>query len=282
MLQKFTSHNILLPDGTKTQSDTEPLLSESNLWKSVERSVNLFFPISKDERKNLKVADLGCLEGGYAVEFARLGFTTIGIEAREENIKKCNYIKEKLNLPLLSFVKDNVRNIGNYGKFDIILNYGLLYHLDDPFNFLKITYGSMKDNGLLLIHTHFAAERDIRYAMPFINRHFIAPIQKRTGFFQFTHNYRLSRMTKNEGYRGRWYREWPAKLSKKEIEKSLWASYDNEKSFWPCKKDLTAALHDAGFTHVFEQFDFTGDKIPHNYTYYNSRTMFVASKGFSQ
>lgn len=278
---EFTSHNILLPDGTKTKSDTEPLLSALNIWKSIEKTVNLFFPESKGGRQNLKVVDLGCLEGGYAVEFAKLGFTVLGIEAREENISKCNFVKGKLNLPLLSFATDNVRNLSHYGKFDIVLNYGLLYHLNDPVNFLKVTYESMSDNSLLLIHTHFAPERDIRYEMPFINQYFIGPIQKRTKLLEFTYNHRLSRIKENEGYKGRWIREWPTKLNKKEIDKYLWASYDNDKSFWPFRKELTRALHDVGFSHVFEQFDFTGDVMPHNYTYYFSRTMFVALKGFN-
>jgi hypothetical protein len=62
------------------------------------------------------------------------------------------------------------------------------------------------------------------------------------------------------------------------IEKNLEASYNNPKSFWPTKKELTKALHNAGFDSVFEQFDFTGDTTPENYTEYNQRTMFVAVK----
>jgi 2-polyprenyl-3-methyl-5-hydroxy-6-metoxy-1,4-benzoquinol methylase len=279
---EFTSHNILLPDGTKTKSDTEALLSELNLWKSVEKTVNLFFPASKGSRQNLKVVDLGCLEGGYSVEFARLGFSVTGIEARAESVAKCNYVKERLNLPLLSFVTDNVRNLGQYGKFDIVLNYGLLYHLNDPVNFLKQTYESMTENSLLLLHTHFAAEKDIRYGMPFLNQYIFGPLQKRTKLLEYTYNHRLSRIEENEGYKGRWIREWPTKLSKKEIEKYLWASYDNDRSFWPTRKDLTRALHDTGFSHVFEQFDYTGDVMPHDYSHYYSRTMFVALKGFNR
>jgi hypothetical protein len=277
---KFTAHNILLPDGTKTRGDGEMLLSESNVWKSIEKTVNLFFPSSRMERRNLKVVDLGCLEGGYAVEFAKLGFTTLGIEAREENIAKCDYVKDRLNLSNLSFAKDNVRNLRNYGHFDIVLNYGLLYHLNDPISFLKEEYECMNENSLLLLNTHFAPEKDVRYAMPLVNRYFWGPIQKRIKLFQTTQNYRLSRITENEGYRGRWIREWSKKLSKEKKEKYLWASYDNDRSFWPCKKDLTRALHDIGFDHVFEQFDFTGDLWPDNYTFRFNRTMFVAVKGF--
>lgn len=71
------------------------MLGESATWKSIVNSLDLFFPGKKEERRKLRVVDLGCLEGGYAVEFAKLGFDTLGIDAREENIQKCNYVKKR-------------------------------------------------------------------------------------------------------------------------------------------------------------------------------------------
>jgi SAM-dependent methyltransferase len=272
----FTAHNILLANGEKTMGEKETLLSESAVWKSITNTLNLFFPGTKEERKNLRVVDLGCLEGGYAVEFAKLGFDTLGIEAREENVEKCNYVKDNLHLTNLKFAKDDVRNMASYGKFDIVLCYGLLYHLNDPINFLKIV--SSCTNKILFLNTHFAPERDVRYNLRGLNTFFLAPLQKRTRLFEFTRNYRLSPLTTNEGYRGRWMKEWSKNLNKRKIEKILWASYNNDRSFWLCKKDLTTALHDVNFDSVFEQFNYTGDIMPHNYTHYYNRTMFVAIK----
>lgn len=273
---KFTAHNILLSDGTKTMGDGHILFSESELWKSIVKTLDLFFPGSKEERKKVKVVDLGSLEGGYAVELAKLGFDTLGIEAREENVAKCNHVKESLNLSNLKFVKDDARNVANYGNFDIVLCYGLLYHLNDPINFIKTM--SSCNSKLMLLHTHFAPERDIRYGLGFLNTYFIAPIQKRTKILEFTKNWRLSAITRNEGYRGRWLKEYNRNASKKKIEKLLWSSYNNDQSFWLCKKDLTTALHEAGYDSVFEQFNYTGDIIPHNNNYHYKRGMFVALK----
>lgn len=273
---KFTAHNILLSDGTKTLSPNEILLSESEVWKSIVRTLDLLFPGTKEERKKLRVADLGALEGGYAVEFAKLGFDTLGIEAREENIKKCNLVKESLNLSNLNFVKDDVRNMGNYGKFDIVLCYGLLYHLNDPANFLKIMSNS--NTKLLFLNTHYAPEMDVRYKLGALNTFFIAPLQKRTKLMEYTKNFRLSPITTNEGYRGRWMKEWSKGMDKKKIEGYLWAAYNNNQSFWLCKKDLTTALHDAGYNSVFEQFNFTGDIMPHEYNHRFNRGMFVGVK----
>ena len=272
----FTAHNIALDNGQKTMGDKQILLAKSKMWTSIQQTIDLFLPQSMEDRHKMRVVDLGCLEGGFSVEFAKMGFDTLGIEAREENIKKCNYVKSNLKLPTLNFVQDDVRNLKKYGTFDITLCYGLLYHLNDPVEFLKLL--STCTSKLLFLNTHFAPDSDFRYNLNYLNRYFIAPIQKRTNFSKSKQNYRLSKIKTNEGYRGRWYQEWNENTPKDKIEKMLWASYNNSKSFWLCKKDLTKALHAVGFDSVFEQFNFTGDLAPDNYTERHSRTMFVAIK----
>lgn len=272
----FTAHNILLDNGQMTMPKDQVLIADSAMWTSIEKTINLFIPPEQESRSKLRAVDLGCLEAGFAVELARMGIDTLGIEAREDNIEKCEYVKSHLNLPNLNFAKDDVRNLAKYGKFDITICYGLLYHLNDPVKFLKTV--SECTTRVLFLNTHFAPERDLRYKLGFLNRYFIAPIQKRTKFLEYTQNYRLSGIQQNEGYRGRWFREWNQNARKDKIEKMLWASYNNNRSFWLLKKDLTKALHSAGFNSVFEQFDFTGDIAPENYTVAHSRTMFVALK----
>jgi hypothetical protein len=272
----FTAHNILLNNGEKTMGNDQILLSESAVWKSIQKTVNLFIPPAAGPRSAMRVADLGCLEGGYSVEFAKMGFDAVGIEAREENMVKCNYVQSNLSLPNLSFIQDDVRNLPRHGKFDVTLCYGLLYHLNDPVAFLKIINDCTTK--MLLLNTHFAPEHDIRYELGHLNNFFLAPVQKRTGLWEHEKNFRLSKLTTNEGYRGRWYKEWNKNEKSDRIEKMLWASYNNNRSFWLCKKDLTKALHEAGFDSVFEQFDYTGDLMPENYTSKYNRTMFVAIK----
>jgi hypothetical protein len=272
----FTAHNVLLDNGEKTMGDRRILLSNSAMWKSVEKSIQLFMPLLGQNNRTLRVVDLGCLEGGYAVQFARAGFDTLGIEAREENLQRCNYVQSHLQLNNLKFVKDDVRNVGNYGPFDIAFCYGLLYHLDNPVQFLKSL--SSCTTKLLFLNTHFAATRDLRYSFDVLNRYVLAPLERRIRLLDVKKNFKLSRLTTNEGYQGRWFPEWTEGEQRATVEKLLWSSYNNSRSFWLCKKDLTKALHSAGFTSVFEQFDFTGDLAKDDYTDYHSRTMFVAVK----
>lgn len=272
----FTAHNILLDNGQKTMGERQVLLADSAMWTSIQKSIDLFIPPHSQGRNKLRAVDLGCLEGGFSVELARMGIETLGIEAREENMEKCNYVKSNLSLSNLHFVQDDVRNMAKYGKFDITVCYGLLYHLNDPVSFLR----TMSDctAKILFLNTHFAPDRDLRYNLGFLNRYIVAPVQKRTKLFEYRQNYRLSGLQQNEGYTGRWFREWDANTGKDKVEKMLWASYNNNRSFWLRKKDLTNALHDAGFNSVFEQFNFTGDLASENYTSVHNRTMFVAIK----
>ena len=274
-MHKFTGHNIALSNGEKTMGDSTILLAESNFWKSIKKTVELFYPNTPHENAKIKVVDLGCLEGGYAVEFAKMGFDTLGIEVRQDNIDKCTYVKENLNLNNLNFAKDDVRNLKKYGRFDITLCYGLLYHLDNPVEYLRTIFENT--NKLLILHTHYSIDHDFRYNLGFLNKLY-RPIEKKIKFLNRKRNFNLGKITYNEGYRGRWYKEWGPKAEKSKVDKLLWSSYVNNKSFWLVKKELTKALYDVGFDHVFEQSNFTGDLALDNYSEYFDRSMFIAFK----
>ena len=273
-MNPFTGHNISLGK-EKTIGDSVMLLSDSNLWKSIKNTVELFYPGSPKENANYSVVDLGCLEGGYSVEFARMGFNTTGIEVRQDNIDKCNYVKQQIGLDNLKFVKDDVRNLKNHGRFDITLCYGLLYHLENPVAYLKTICENT--NKLLVLHTHYANEHDFRYSLGVLNNLY-RPFEKRIKPLYTKRNFKLGRLTSHEGYRGRWYKEWNAGTPENKVSKMLWASHGNDKSFWLLKRDLLKALYAVGFDHVFEQTNFTGDLAADNYVEYNDRSMIVAFK----
>ena len=66
------------------------------------------------QRQGLTVADLGCLEGGYAVEFARAGFEVTGLDAHSVNLERCEVLAGALSLPTLRFVRNDARNLAEY------------------------------------------------------------------------------------------------------------------------------------------------------------------------
>lgn len=73
----FTAHNIVLPDGTQTLPGRS-LISESPVMKAALRTMALVF--QDREPSTISVLDIGCLEGGYTVEFARAGYQATGLE----------------------------------------------------------------------------------------------------------------------------------------------------------------------------------------------------------
>jgi len=109
-------------------------------------------------RPGASVVDLGCLHGAYTVEFAKLGYQAAGIEARTENVARCQERAAESGLPNLRFIQDDVRNLAAYGSFDAVFCCGLLYHLDEPVKFLQ-TLGQVTSR-LLILQTHFALYDD--------------------------------------------------------------------------------------------------------------------------
>lgn len=126
---RWTNHNILLPDGSYTQS---PELSGAEV--KLQRFVQVVADFCGRDFSKLRVLDLACLEGLYGIELAMQGATVLGIEGRESNLAKARFTQEVLNLPNIEFVCDDVRHLSpdTYGHFNVVLCVGIFYHLDAP------------------------------------------------------------------------------------------------------------------------------------------------------
>jgi SAM-dependent methyltransferase len=246
----FTAHNVVFADGSCTRPDDWPLADYARA-KAALRMAKLLCPPTAAVTP--RVVDLGCLEGGYAVEFARAGYDVLGIEARSESVARCNYVAARAGLPNLRFVQDDVRNIASYGTFDIVFCCGLLYHLDQPAAFLS-QLGDVTER-LLLLHTHYAETEP-------------------------NPNYTLSAVVEHEGRLGRWWLEAPGGTwgSLQQMEAATWASWGNTASFWPLKPHLLKAMQLGGFPIVCEQFDALDDIAEDPYIERHSRSMFVGIK----
>ena len=234
----FTAHNILLDDGSYTKDQNLPVMSEDSRFISSKKLFNSLFHEATDR---IRIADLGCLEGGYVTEFARLGYDTLGVEVRQSNYDACQYVKSKTSLNNLYFTKDDVLNIERYGRFDGIFCCGLLYHLDNPKEYLKILGGITRK--ILILQTHFA-----------LNEEYNSLGLNETKF-------QLSPIEENEGILGRWYQEFPQETMLSDKENMRWSSWQNHRSFWPTREYLLQSIYDAGFDLVMEEFDSFGPNI---------------------
>lgn len=213
---EFLSHNIQLADGTWTLPEAEPMGSQ----KWVREALAVMNDEFTGDRSGIRVADLGCLEGGYAVEFARAGYDVTGIEVRQSNIDCCLYAAERLDLSNLKFVHDDAWHVADHGPFDVIFCGGLLYHMATPKTFLECL--ALNTSQLLIVNTHFAVES--------------GPQQ-----------HRLGPVTEHEGYRGRWYTEFPDAATHANREQYRLSSWDNRRSFWLLRSEITRCLRYVGF-----------------------------------
>ncbi len=190
----------------------------------IKRVTQVIADLAEKPFAELRILDLACLEGLYSIEFALRGSKVVGIEAREANIQKARFAKDVLGLPNLEFYQDDVRNLSQdlYGLFDVVFCSGILYHLDAPDVFTFIEGCSDVCTHLAVIDTHISVEPKISYVF------------------------------RGKKYWGRKYIEHGISAHQKEKDRSVWASIDNEESFWLTKASLLNVLSDAGFTSVLE------------------------------
>jgi 2-polyprenyl-3-methyl-5-hydroxy-6-metoxy-1,4-benzoquinol methylase len=209
----WTSHNIQLGDDLYTIA---PGVGAHEL--KLRDTTQLVSDLAGAPLDQLRVLDVGCLEGQYLVELARHGAQGVGLEAREESLTKARFAKEALGLDRIEFVQDDARNVSreNYGEFDVVLCLGLLYHLNVPdvFTFLKQ----------------------------------VADVCTRVAVIQTEVSVRPRERVEFEGNSYWGVRYWePAPTSG---QRDLWSSVGNRESFWFTQSSLAALLGDLGFTSV--------------------------------
>ncbi len=100
----------------------------------VRRAVQTVSDLSASRVKGLRVLDLGCGEGGFALEFGKQGAEVVGIEGRPALVEKAEFAREALGLRHVSIVRGDVRRLSaeDFGFFDVVLALGILDRLDAP------------------------------------------------------------------------------------------------------------------------------------------------------
>jgi SAM-dependent methyltransferase len=213
----WTAHGIELRDGLFTR--TEDLYLPS-LMASLIRILEPFFAKPLAE---MRILDLGCLEGGFAIEFGKRGAAeVVGVEAREANIAKAIFARDALSLENVVFVQDDVRNLTRekYGLFDLVLCWGLLYHLDaaSVFRFIEQIASVCTRTAVFDTHVSLSDELSIDY--------------------------------KGSAYAGREYRE--LGTNAEELLSDPWGSVGNETSFWFTREALCSFLGSLGFPTLYQ------------------------------
>ncbi|MBI3921748.1 MAG: class I SAM-dependent methyltransferase [Armatimonadetes bacterium] len=231
IVQRFgpwTAHNLHLGYDVFTVQPEE----EKNAL--VERYLRILSDFGYSSLRGVRILDLACLEGLYAVELARRGATTVGIEVREANVMKAVFARNALGLKRCSIVQDDVRNLsaGKFGSFDVVICSGILYHLALPDSLRLLEAMYEVTTHLVVINTHVALGNLKE------NPHDLGEL------VTVEHG--------DKSYRGRYYREFPSEWSQEDKLRHLWAALDNDQSFWFTRQSLYDSLFQSGFAAVYE------------------------------
>ena len=223
-----------------------PRMAEPHL--RVRRITQVIADLSRKPWTDLRILDLGSLEGHFALEFALKGAQVVAIEGREENNVKARAAAASKGLKNIQFVTDDVRNLlrERLGQFDVVLCSGILYHL--PGN-----------DGCRLMETI----ADLCTHLTVIDTHIgLADLK--------------TLQWKDKKYHGIIYREHSSTDTTEMKLSRAWASLDNETSFWMTKPSLLNLLRDVGFTTVCEVFR------PASFFDFSDRVTLAAIKGMQQ
>ena len=236
----WTDHNIQLSENVFTIDKT--VVSEK-----LRRVVQVVSDLSVKPLSQIRVLDLACLEGQYAVEFARHGAQAVAIEGRQANFEKANFARRMLNLDNLELILGDVRDLGRHtsGRFDVVLCLGILYHLDTPDVFSFIETIAQICSRLAVFDTYVSVSRKQSY------------------------------LYKDQRYWGRNVEEHTSNESVEDKQAKLWSSIDNTKSVWLTKPTLINLLSRFGFTSVYECY------VPVEPDKFGDRVTIVAVKGAS-
>jgi 2-polyprenyl-3-methyl-5-hydroxy-6-metoxy-1,4-benzoquinol methylase len=218
----WTAHNVELAPGVFTIS-SEPSGDEVKL----RRIVQIVGDLVDGRFDELRVLDLACLEGMYALELAKRGAHVVAIEGREANLEKARFSARALGLDAaIEFLQGDVRGLSRlrHGEFDVVLCLGILYHLDASDVF------------------------------PFVER--LAEVCRRGLIVDTNVSLRPRDTHRSDGhlYRGERLFEHDPSSTREERLRAVWSSLDNTSAWIPTKPSLLTLLARAGFTSVYECF----------------------------
>jgi len=190
----------------------------------VRRVSQILCDLVSSQAGKLRILDLACGEGVYAIETALRGAEVLAVDARNERMSEGARAAERLQLTSVRFEQKDVREVkaSSHGEFDVILFLGILYHLDAPDVFRVLENIHAMCRRMVIIDTHVCL----------------------TPWKEVTYNGHV--------YTGSMYREHADRDLESVRRTRLLASIDNTLSFWLTKKSLIELLIATGFSSVFE------------------------------
>ncbi len=98
--------------------------------------------------------ELGCGYAFFGEQFSRMGGNVLCIDGRQEHIGHVNRrLVRSGNKAIQTRIADLNHDFSNYGKFDIVVDMGLLYHLEKPESHIVCLSKIMHEKSILILES---------------------------------------------------------------------------------------------------------------------------------
>lgn len=133
-------YEFRLPSGKVTPCYCPPAVRPIHATR-VQMLNSVVDPLIASNWPDTTCLDIACHEGFFSQTLAAKGARSVlGVDGRSENVEHAEWIRDALGRTNLRFEQHNVYDINaeKIGNFDVVLMFGLLYHLENPLAALKI------------------------------------------------------------------------------------------------------------------------------------------------
>ena len=200
-----------------------PQAGKSNGVK-VRRIIQVTRDLARQPFDKLRILDLGCGEGVYAIEAGLRGAEVIAVDARTQRMEQGAACAKRHALDNVRFMQEDVRTVTRkaFGSFDVVYLLGMLYHLDAPDVFRVLENVFEVCTRILVVDTLISLTEESQVEW------------------------------QGQTYRGRRCREHGDDDTDEARRSRVLKSIDNTFSFRLTRESLVRVLHDVGFTSVYE------------------------------
>lgn len=120
-------------DGLRTTALVPPAVTEifDTRLRMVESALSRHFG---ERVRGLECLDIGCHEGFYSLAMARRGMRVVGVDARDENLRRARFVAQAMGIANVAYREGRAETLAAdlARKFPLTLFLGVLYHVEDP------------------------------------------------------------------------------------------------------------------------------------------------------
>ena len=138
-----------LPDGTRTTTDipADMSLIHTSRREKLRRVIQQHIP----DAAKLSAIDFASHEGYFSIELARHFATVCGLELRRQSIEAARLVTRALGIGNVTYLEADLQRMPHDDALcaDLVLVYGLIYHLENPIHTLRLAAGLSRQHILI-------------------------------------------------------------------------------------------------------------------------------------